>query len=185
MATITIAEPTKTFAEPKWELSGLVGKHVIYTYSHGWEYEVYYKNENTIDYKVRSGLVGGRMVKGQKVGIKGLRGPSTILKEVHPTSKQHHYQLYMVSWTEPTGTCVSQVVDLDNREVTTAIFFPQWIIDDPSKTVCFQNDHLGLMLSYRDIGPTHPIHLSHLYGRIHLVEDYQPNNEQVICEMRY
>ncbi|MCO5605046.1 hypothetical protein L7F22_059223 [Adiantum nelumboides] len=115
------------------------------------------------------------MVKGQKVQVKGLRGAAPSTKEeVHPTSNA-----YMVSWTEPTGTCVSQVVD--NREVTTAIFFPQWIVDDPSKTVCFQNDHLSLMLSYRDNGPTHPIHLSHLYGKIHLVKDYRPNDEQVIC----
>ncbi|MCO5574843.1 hypothetical protein L7F22_028636 [Adiantum nelumboides] len=163
----------KRFVEPEWDLSGLVGKHVAYTYSNGWEYEVYYKSEDTIDYRVRSGLVGGRLVKGQKVQVKGLRAAPS-------TSNQHH-AIYMVSWTEPTGTCVSQVVDFDNCEVTTAIFFPQWIIDDPSKTVCFQNDHLNLMLSYRDNGPTHPIHLSHLYGKIHLVKDYQPNDEQVIC----
>ena len=30
----------------------LVGKHIIYTYENGWEYEVYYKNKSTIDYRV-------------------------------------------------------------------------------------------------------------------------------------
>ncbi|MCO5564286.1 hypothetical protein L7F22_017946 [Adiantum nelumboides] len=171
----------EAFVEPDWDLSRLVGKHVAYTYSNGWEYEVYYKNEDTIDYRVRSGLVGGRMVKGQKVQVKGLlSAPSTVREEVHPTSNQHP-ATYMVSWTEPTGTCVSQVVDFDSRTVTTAIFFPRWVVDDPSKTVCFQNDHLSLMLSYRDNGPTHPIHLSHLYGQIHLIEDCEPNDEQVIC----
>ncbi|KAI5074943.1 hypothetical protein GOP47_0010904 [Adiantum capillus-veneris] len=177
MAAETFVEALKTFMEPNWDLLGLVGKHVVYTYSNGWEYEVYYKNEDTIDYRVRSGLVGGRMVKGQKVNMKGLRAPT---KEVQDSTTSINQHLYMVSWTEPTGTCVSQVVDLDNREVTTAIFFPKWVIDDPSKTVCFQNDHLSLMLSYRDGGPTHPVELSHLYGRIHLVEDCQANNDQVI-----
>ncbi|MCO5580795.1 hypothetical protein L7F22_034666 [Adiantum nelumboides] len=130
-------EATQSFPEPEWDLSGLVGKHVIYTYSNGWQYEVYYKNKDTIDYhRVRSSLVGGRMVKGQKVHIKGfIRAAPSTKEEVHPTSNA-----YMISWTEPTGTCVSQVVDFDNHAVTTVIFFPQWVIDDPFKTVCFQND---------------------------------------------
>ncbi|MCO5572162.1 hypothetical protein L7F22_025913 [Adiantum nelumboides] len=163
------------FQEPEWNISGLVGKHVVYTYTNGWEYEVYYKNEETIDYRVRTGMVGGRMVKGQKVHMKGLGPPPTkeLEDQSHPTSNQ---DLYMVSWTEPTGTCVSQVVNLGNQEVTTAIFFPQWVIDSPSKTFCFQNDHISLMMSYRDDGPTYPIQLSHLYGQIQLIEDCLPYN---------
>ncbi len=31
----------------KHDLSGFVGKHLVYTYDNGWNYEIYVKNENT------------------------------------------------------------------------------------------------------------------------------------------
>jgi len=42
----------------KHDLSGFVGKHLVYTYDNGWNYEIYVKNENTLDYRIHSGLVG-------------------------------------------------------------------------------------------------------------------------------
>lgn len=36
------------------------GMHFIYTYANGWEYELYVKNERVIDYRIHSGMVGGR-----------------------------------------------------------------------------------------------------------------------------
>ena len=67
-----------------------VGLHMIYTYENGWEYEIYIKNDHTIDYRIHSGMVGGRWVRDQEVNI------VKLTKGV-----------YKVSWTEPTGTDVS------------------------------------------------------------------------------
>lgn len=36
---------------------------MIYTYENGWEYEFYVKNQNTVDYRIHSGMVGGRWVQ--------------------------------------------------------------------------------------------------------------------------
>jgi hypothetical protein len=44
------------------ELAQFVGKHFIYTYDNGWQYELYVKNAETIDYRIHSGIVGGRWV---------------------------------------------------------------------------------------------------------------------------
>ncbi|WP_440135230.1 phenolic acid decarboxylase, partial [Chitinophaga sancti] len=46
-----------------------IGSHFIYTYDNGWEYELYVKNENTIDYRIHSGMVGGRWVRNQQVDL--------------------------------------------------------------------------------------------------------------------
>ena len=47
------------------EISSFVGKHFIYTYDNGWQYELYVKNDRTIDYRIHSGMVGGRWVRDQ------------------------------------------------------------------------------------------------------------------------
>lgn len=41
-------------------MKNFVGMQMIYTYDNGWEYEIYIKNENTIDYRIHSGMVAGR-----------------------------------------------------------------------------------------------------------------------------
>lgn len=147
------------------QVPGLIGKHLMYTYGNGWSYEIYYKNENTVDYKVLSGLVGGRCVKDQPVHM----------HQIDPTR-----MLYMVSWTEPTGTSVSQVVDLHKLEVHTVIFFPNWVHQNPHKTICFQNDHLDSIASHRESGPTYPIHVVNEYAHIHFCEHPGTNNQHVI-----
>jgi hypothetical protein len=38
------------------ELLGFIGKHVIYTYENGWQYEIYIKNATTVDYRIVSGM---------------------------------------------------------------------------------------------------------------------------------
>ncbi len=68
----------------KHDLSGFIGKHLVYTYDNGWNYEIYIKNENTIDYRIHSGLVGNRWVKDQQVYV--VRVGESI---------------YKISWTEP------------------------------------------------------------------------------------
>ena len=41
----------------KHDLSGFVGKHLVYTYDNGWNYEIYVKNDTTLDYRIHSGIV--------------------------------------------------------------------------------------------------------------------------------
>ena len=156
---------TDGMALQKEEEESLVGKHLIYTYENGWEYEVYYKNKNTIDYRVLRGMMAGRYVKGQRVHMRRLSTSSP---------------LFMVSWTEPTGTCVAQVVDLDRRSMDTVAFFPCWVAEEPSKTTCFQNNHLPIIVAYRDIGPTYPISVVNETGFIHTLLDSGPDNELLI-----
>ena len=121
------------------EIAPFVGKHFIYTYENGWQYEAYIKNARTIDYRIHSGMVGGRWVRDQETHIVRLAD-----------------NVFKMSWDEPTGTTVSVAVNLVERRLHGVIFFPQWIAQEPQKTVCFQNEHLDLMRSYRDAGPTYP-----------------------------
>ncbi|MDE6238163.1 MAG: phenolic acid decarboxylase, partial [Muribaculaceae bacterium] len=39
-------------------MKDFIGSHFIYTYANGWIYEFYVKNENTVDYRIHSGMVG-------------------------------------------------------------------------------------------------------------------------------
>lgn len=141
----------------------IAGKHLIYTYDTGWQYELYVKNDRTIDYRVHSGMVGGRWVKDQAVRLAQLDD-----------------EIFACSWTEPTGTCVSLTLDLPERRVHGAVFFPRWVVDHPERTICFQNEHLPEMTRYRDEGPTYPIEVVDELARITFVEDRPPDDESVI-----
>ncbi|UJR13281.1 hypothetical protein I4U23_000300 [Adineta vaga] len=148
------------------ELKDIVGKHLLYKYANGWQYEIYIKNNTTIDYRIHSGLVGGRWVKDQQVHLVKLSSTTAIFK---------------FSWTEPTGTSVSLSINLDERRLHGTIFFPRWIIDEPQKTVCFQNDHLDEMRQHRDRGPTYPIEVIDEFADIIFVEDCKENDETIIA----
>lgn len=145
------------------ELTGFVGKHVIYTYDNGWQYEIYIKNATTVDYRIHSGIVGGRWVRDQKAHIVRLADG-----------------IYKVSWDEPTGTCVSLCFMLETRKTHGTAFFPQWIAQAPDKTVCFQNEHLDRMHALRDAGPTHPKFVLDEFSTITFLEDCGADNESVI-----
>nr|8A85_A Chain A, Phenolic acid decarboxylase N134 [synthetic construct]8A85_B Chain B, Phenolic acid decarboxylase N134 [synthetic construct]8A85_C Chain C, Phenolic acid decarboxylase N134 [synthetic construct]8A85_D Chain D, Phenolic acid decarboxylase N134 [synthetic construct]8A85_E Chain E, Phenolic acid decarboxylase N134 [synthetic construct]8A85_F Chain F, Phenolic acid decarboxylase N134 [synthetic construct] len=149
--------------QPDQDLSGIVGKHLIYTYANGWQYELYVKNENTIDYRIHSGPVGGRWVKDQPVVIVRLGNG-----------------MYKVSWTEPTGTCVSLVVDLAERWLHGTIFFAQWVSQHPELTVVFQNEHLDEMRALRDEGPVYPQVVIDEFATITFVENCGIDNDDVI-----
>ena len=146
------------------EIAPFVGKHYIYTYDNGWQYEFYIKNERTVEYRVHGGLVGGRWVKGQEAHIVRLAD-----------------NVFKVSWVEPTGTCVSVAVNLAERRVHGATFFPQWVEQEPGKIVCYQNEHLDLMRRYRDAGPTYPTVLVDEFADITFIEDSGRDNESVIA----
>lgn len=144
------------------EIAPFIGKHFIYTYENGWQYEMYLKNDRTIDYRIHSGMVGGRWVGDQEAHI--VRLSDDVVK---------------VSWDEPTGTIVSVAVNFAERRLHGVIFFPRW--QDPQKTVCFQNDHLDLMRRYRDVGPTYPKLVIDEFAPITFLEEWGVNNEDLIA----
>jgi phenolic acid decarboxylase len=145
------------------ELEEFLGKHFIYTYENGWQYELYIKNAFTIDYRIHSGIVGGRWVRDQKAHIVRL-APSVV----------------KISWDEPTGTNVSVAFNLAERRIHGVIFFPRWVADNPHKTVCYQNDYVGEMLQLRDAGPTYPKLVIDEFATITYMEDCGMDNEEII-----
>lgn len=144
-------------------LDGLVGKHLIYTYANGWQYEIYVKSPRLISYRVHSGIVGGRWVTDHEAHLVNIGA-----------------DIYKVSWDEPTGTTVSLAINLQRRRVYGTVFFPRWIVDEPTKTVCHQNQHLDLMRKYRDEGPTYPKLVVDEAAKITFLEDCGPNRDDVI-----
>ncbi|MBO8200905.1 phenolic acid decarboxylase [Streptomyces smyrnaeus] len=159
--THQVISPLSTTDERDTE--GIIGHRIEYTYANGWRYEMYVKNATTIDYRIHSGMVGGRWVKDQKVDL------VTLTEGV-----------YKISWNEPTGTSVCVTLVPAARLSHGVIFFPRWVAQHPERTVLFQNDHLDRMHSYRDEGPTYPIHVVSEFSEITLFEDVGPDDETVI-----
>ncbi|MGB3771896.1 MAG: phenolic acid decarboxylase [Rhodococcus sp. (in: high G+C Gram-positive bacteria)] len=154
----SVSDPT-----PQQDLDAIIGHRFIYTYANGWQYEMYVKNATMIDYRIHSGMVGGRWVKNQEVDLVGLgRGA------------------YKISWNEPTGTNVVVNVVPEDRVLHGTIFFPHWVELDGSKTVLFQNDHLDRMRQLRDQGPTYPIFVVPEFAHITLFEFVGIDDETVI-----
>lgn len=140
-----------------------IGSRFIYTYDNGWQYELYAKNDHTVDYRIHSGMVGGRWVKDQEVDI----------TEVAPG-------VHKVSWTEPTGTSVCVVFAPDAGTIHGTIFFPRWVHEHPERTVLFQNDHIDQMLAYRAEGPTYPLHVVQESARIQRIDQVGVDDDTVI-----
>ncbi|MEU5312613.1 phenolic acid decarboxylase [Streptomyces sp. NPDC021562] len=155
----TVASPV-----PAQDLSAVVGHRFIYTYANGWQYEMYVKNPTTIDYRIHTGMVGGRWVRDQDVDLVMLT-PG----------------VYKVSWTEPTGTSVTVNVLPGERVLHGTIFFPHWVEEHPQRTVLFQNDHLDRMRAYRDAGPTYPIYVVPEFAKITLDEFVGEDNEDAVA----
>lgn len=147
----------------KNDLSGFVGKHIVYTYDNGWNYEIYVKNGATLDYRIHSGIVGNRWVRDQHAFI------VRVAKDV-----------YKISWTEPTGTDVSLIANLGDKIFHGTIFFPRWVINNPDKTVCFQNDHIPQMESLREQGPAYPTEVIDEFATITFIRNCGEQNEAVI-----
>jgi phenolic acid decarboxylase len=144
-------------------LEKLIGKHLIYTYANGWQYEIYVKNAQSFSYRIHSGIVGGRWVTDQEAHILAVGE-----------------DVYKISWDEPTGTTVSLAVNLSHRRLYGTIFFPRWVADNPQKTICYQNQHLDLMRRYRDEGPTYPKLVIDESAQITFIEDCGPDRSDVI-----
>ena len=131
------------------DLDEFLGGHFIYTYANGWNYEMYVKNEDTIDYRIHTGMVGGRWVRNQKVHI---------VKLVDGVFK--------IAWTEPTGTDVSLDFIPNENKLHGIIFFPKWVHEHPEITVCYQNDFIGVMEESRLKYETYPKYVVPEFGKI-------------------
>jgi phenolic acid decarboxylase len=156
-----------TFYTSQQDVASFVGTHFIYTYANGWKYEWYARSETSCDYRIHHGLVGGRWVTNQAI----------TLVQLAP-------EMFKVDWHEPTGTCVSLYFDVQRRLVHGTIFFPQWIAGEgqhPEKTICYQNEFLDDMRSFRDAGPAYPYVVVSEFAKITFVEQCGPDNDQVIC----
>lgn len=145
-----------------------ISDHMIYTYENGWEYEIYIKNEDTIDYRIHSGMVGGRWVRDQKVNL------AKLVENV-----------YKVSWTEPTGTDVSLNFMPEEKRMHGIIFFPKWVHEHPEITVRYQNDFIPLMEESREKYETYPKYVVPEFADITFIENAGVNNEQLISQAPY
>lgn len=149
-------------------MNKFIGSHFIYTYANGWKYELYVKNENTIDYRIHSGMVGGRWVKDQKVDLVKLTEG-----------------IYKISWTEPTGTDVCLDFMPNENKLHGVIFFPKWVHEHPEITVCFQNDFIPLMEQSRLKYDTYPKYVVPEFGSIFYQRNEGANKEKVISQAPY
>lgn len=160
-AAITAEDASTTDSERM--IREFVGTHLIYTYENGWKYEIYVRNDHSFDYRIHSGIVGGRWVNQQEAQILRL-APA----------------VYKISWDEPTGTIVSLGINLVSRRLHGAIFFPRWVADHPERTILHQNEYIDLMLYYRDQGPTYPKLFLDEFADIKVVENCGPDRDEVI-----
>lgn len=149
-------------------MTDFIGSHFIYTYENGWEYEFYVKNETTVDYRIHSGMVGGRWVRDQKVDM-------VLITE----------GIYKVSWTEPTGTDVSINFMPNDKRLHGIIFFPKWVHEHPEITVCFQNDFIPLMEESREKYETYPKYVVPEFAEITYFKNEGRDNEKVISQAPY
>ncbi|CEH14140.1 Phenolic acid decarboxylase, bacterial [Ceraceosorus bombacis] len=105
----------------KQDLSGLINKHLLYTYDNGWKYESWIKSPTRIVYKIHGGPMGGRD-NYQTISCRVVREPS---KE---TGEQG---VYLISWLEETGTVVSMTIDFTNNKVNSFICFSKGHWENP------------------------------------------------------
>ena len=149
-------------------MKNFLGHHIIYTYDNGWEYEIYIKNQTTIDYRIHSGMVDGRWVKDQKVDIVKLTDG-----------------VYKISWTEPTGTDVCLDFMLKEDRTHGTIFFPKWVHEHPEITVCFQNDFIPVMEESRLKYDTYPKYVVPEFSTITYKKYVGKNDESIISVAPY
>ena len=81
-------------AYPRQDLSVILGKRITYTYENGWLYELYFKSETELHYRVHSGLVGGRWVTNREITMTGIG-----------------HGMVRVNWVEPVGNIVALVIN--------------------------------------------------------------------------
>ncbi|WP_327140470.1 phenolic acid decarboxylase [Nocardia sp. NBC_01327] len=157
------AGPTISNAAFTGDLTGILGKHVIYVYENGWKYELYVRNAETIESRCLMGPMFGRWSKNQAAKIIQLSD-----------------DLYKLAWVEPTGTTTVIIVYLTGRQVHTSISYPQWMLDYPESTLTRYEDNLDEIIAARDLGPTYPLTLVSSAGRITYLETREQEDDSVI-----
>lgn len=149
---------------PNQDLSQLLGKLCLITYENGWQYEVYFKNAQYVDYRIHSGIVAGRWVNDREVSIVAIGN-----------------SMYRINWVEPTGNIVTIVANLQDRWMHDYFLMPQWVCHNPEKTVCHENEFVGEMLKCRNEGPIWPLFPAiNQFAEITYMEDMGLNNNSVI-----
>jgi phenolic acid decarboxylase len=145
------------------DLSGIVGKHLIYAYDNGWKYELYVRNSHMTEFRCLMGPNFGRWSTEQPAKIVQLSGDQ-----------------YKLAWVEPTGTTIVIITWLSQRRVHTTICYPQWMLDYPEFTMVRYEDNLDEILAARDRGPVYPLTLVASTGRITFLESQAPDDDTVI-----
>jgi phenolic acid decarboxylase len=148
------------------DLKPILDKHFIHQCIQGEQFDIYIKNKTTIDFRTHTGVVADRWVKGQHANIARLSSSAN---------------LFNVSWHEATGTCVSFAINLDEHLIHLSLFFPCWIVNEPQKTIGFENEHIDNIHQEPDAGPTYPIKILDEFSKITFLEDCGEDNEMVIA----
>ncbi|WP_069164864.1 phenolic acid decarboxylase [Nocardia altamirensis] len=166
---MTTSQVSTPLPQDNQDLCGLLGKHLIYTYSNGWKYELYIKNASTVEYRVHPS-------KGEPNPLTG-----RWVKDLKAVTARLGDGLYSVAWVQVAGTCASLVINTQQRWLHFAGFLAKWANDNPAPLAGFQNDHLDEILRYRDIGPIAPQMQEDLFATITFLEDRGVDNEDVIA----
>lgn len=145
------------------DLSGIIGKHLIYAYDNGWKFELYVRDWQTIESRCLMGPMFGRW-------------STNVAAKLVQLSED----LYKLAWVDPTGTTTVIIVWLGDRRVHATISYPQWMLDYPESTLTRYEDNLDAIVADRDKGPTYPLTLVNATGRITFLESRDTDDETVI-----
>ncbi|MFE3053937.1 phenolic acid decarboxylase [Nocardia sp. NPDC059239] len=145
------------------DLSGIVGRHLIYAYENGWKFDLYVRNSQTVAFRCLMGPMFGRWSTAQPAKMIQLSG-----------------DMYKLAWVEPTGAVTVLIVWLRERRVHTTICYPQWMLDFPESTLGHYEDDIPQIIADRDQGPTYPQTLVASTGRITYLETREPDDDTVI-----
>lgn len=160
---MSVSPTTPSHSALTGDLSGLIGKHLIYAYENGWRYELYVRNAETIEFRCLMGPMFGRWSKNQSAKMVQLSG-----------------DLYKLAWVEPTGTTTNVILWLGDRRVHTTISYPQWMLDYPESTLGRYEDNLDAIAADRERGPTYPLTLVSSTGRITFLDSRDADDDTVI-----
>ncbi|WP_433201158.1 phenolic acid decarboxylase [Nocardia sp. CA-107356] len=156
--------------QPAWpasaltgDLSGIVGKHLIYAYDNGWKYELYIRDWHTIDSRCLMGPMFGRWSKNQTAKL-----------------VQISDDMYKLAWVDLTGTTTVIIIWLGDRRVHTTISYPQWMLDYPDSILTRYEENLDAIIADRDRGPTYPLTLVSATGCITFLESRDIDDDTVI-----
>lgn len=146
------------------ELTAFVGKHFIYTYDNGWQYEFYIKNATTVDYRIHSGMVGGRWVRSQQAHI------ARIAEEI--------VKIVMGRADRDFGESGLQY---DRAAGAWRDFLPPLGSAESAENGVLSERSSGRNAEVRDLGPTYPRLVIDEFAPITFIEDCGVDNEAVIA----